>query len=153
IRTDMKRLFPEEEVMDFSNIPGGATAYAFLKAGLEFDNPYPINPNPFLFTSRDGTTTDVRSMGCFRYTRERRQTWEQAKVLHYRREGRSSTPSSFAIDLSSTSRPTQLILAVLDRKATLQEIVDDLDEKNAGAALRGEDRPLDPIEKLLVPCM
>jgi hypothetical protein len=152
IRADMKRLFPNDAYPDLGDGSDGATAFAFLKTGLEFDTPYDINPEPLKFKDRAGNETEVRSMGFVNETKPGKAR-RQMTILHHR-EARAAPPISFAIDLCATSKPNQLILAVIDRQATLQEMLADLEDKIA-ADSKHEFGPTQshPGDNLLVPCM
>src|SRR5262249_20172972 len=127
IRADMKRLFPNETPGDLDGEAPGVTAFAFLKAGLEFDVPYQINPHPLKFKNRDGSQTAVRSTGFLVNAPATAPLRAQLKILHYQEQPRSRVPLSFALDLCANSKPNQLILAVIDWRPTLQEALADLD--------------------------
>jgi hypothetical protein len=153
IGADMKRMVPGESYPDLGERADGAAAFAFLKAGLEFNTPYPINPNLLAFKARGGQETNVRSIACLASTPQTESARGQLKILCYEEQARSRVPKSFALDLCSTSKPNQLIVAVLDRQATLAETLADLEEKMKETLDERKSTHIYPDDSFIVPCM
>ena len=156
IQAEMARRFPNVPRPELDVPPDGAAAYAYLAASAKYDYPFFQNDEPFEFTSSNGERTAVRAFGVrekdeYAYHRLR----EQVQVLYCPPKGFwSGEPiSEFILDPCKTSRPYQIVLARVDRKATLAETVAEVErkiepEKSAHGMQRSRFYPRD---RLLVP--
>jgi hypothetical protein len=132
IQTQMARRFPNVPRPELDVSPGGAVAYAYLAASARYDYPFFENDERFLFTDSTGKETAVGSFGIRKkddYAYERLR--QQVQVLYCPREAsmREKEIPEFALDLCETSRPHQIVLARVPRKATLAETLADVEHK------------------------
>lgn len=121
-----------------------AQAYAYLEVALPFDYQFKDNEEPLKFKDSKGKETRVQSFGIREKDKDKgdHSFRSQVKVLY--RQG-----SEFALDPSKETLPYQIILARLERKATLKDTLAYLEEKiKAGPELSLKDDAV-----LLVPSM
>jgi hypothetical protein len=132
IQSEMARKFPRVPQPQLEAPLGGAVAYAYLAAATKFDIPFFENDERFLFKDSTGKQTAVGSFGIRRsddYAYP--QLRKQIEVLYCPREyfwSEKEIPE-FIVDPCKTSRPFQLMLARVDRKATLTETLADIERK------------------------
>jgi len=130
IRRDVAQQFPGSEPPIFPGlIPGSFVAYSHLEARVRFDLPYFQSTKPLEFIGGDGKKAGVSSFGIreeddYAY-KELRQ---QPRVLFGYRGGMSYTmvngglrPTQCIVDLDNTSQPSQVIVAMVEPKATLAD--------------------------------
>ena len=147
IRTEMASKFPHVSAPELDIPPGGAVAYAYLAAAAKFDLPFFENNEPFLFKDSEGKEMAVTSFGIrkkddYAYHRLR----EQVQVLYC-----PSGSHDFIVDPCKTSQPYQIVLAWVNRQATLADTLAQVQERIAApGATRKE---LGPNDTFLVPNM
>ena len=128
--------------------PGMLRAFAFLKAGIRYTSEFTDNPRPFEFVDSEGTPTNVHSFG-LPPDRDKNAlpSWEARKQVILRWH----SDWEFAVDLCRDSEPDQVVLACLNRKWTLAELLAD-EEVNLQRSPTRADYRLDE-DDLLVPNM
>ena len=153
IRREMASKFPSRELPSFSGlVPNSLVAYAYLEASVKFSIPYLQGSDPLYFTDSSGESTAVNSFGIPpKNLAASRKLHKQPAVLF--RTGRPRSRSAeFAIDLDSTSEPHQVIVAIVEPKATMAEMIGSVEEKIAEAEIT-RPRELGISDVLLVPEM
>jgi hypothetical protein len=127
IHAEMARRFPNHLKYDLPPLHDDDAIHAFgyLEAQVRYKWPYLVNPKSFHFADSKGGGRQVNSFGLpieagDNATQEMR---DQAGILFVEYEEMRSTERAFAIDLDRHSAPIQAVLARVDRKATLQEIL------------------------------
>jgi Serpin (serine protease inhibitor) len=157
IHAEMARTFPQVPRPEFDVPPSGAVAYAYLNASSKYDYPFFENDEQLLFKGSAGNTTSVGSFGIrkkddYAYYKLR----QQVQILYGDRETmmRDTEVSEFILDLCKTSQPYQIVLARVNRKATLADTMADVDQK---IAVGRESDPfmtrLGPRDTVLIPNM
>jgi len=150
IHGDMKQRFPNEPLPSFGDITKDTEiiAYSYLQASLQFTLPYFDNDAPFVFKTSDGRQTKVTSFGIrkkddYSYYQLRKQI----EVLYVRYD--QDVPVEYVIDLCRNSKPNQIVLACVEPKDTLAQMIEDIDSRKM------EDpevhREFWPLDILLVP--
>lgn len=132
IQTEMARKFPNVARPDLQVSPDGAVAYAYLAASSKYEYPFFENDESLLFKDSAGKETAVGSFGIRKkddYAYE--QLRGQVQVLYCPIEsmGRESEVPEFIIDPCKTSSPYQIVIAQVDRKATLAETLADVESR------------------------
>jgi hypothetical protein len=131
IKREMGQEFPMVPPPTFSEVwERVAVAYAYMKAGVDYEIPYDDFDQGWEFEDSAGKGTMVFVTGI----RERdahsprgNELRSQVRVI-YCAEGRG-VPQEYVIDPSMRSTPNQLLLARLQRRGTLAELLVDLDSK------------------------
>jgi hypothetical protein len=153
IQAQMARRFPKVPRPDLDVPPTGAVAYAYLAASSKYDYPFFENDEPFLFTDSAGKQTPVGSFGIRGKDNDAyHQLRRQVQVLYADDETmrHGGDISEFVLDLCRTSEPYQIVLARMNRKATLADTLADVELK---VATRPSTYPLFPLDTVLVPNM
>lgn len=157
IQTQMARRFPNVPTTSLAVPVNGAVAYAFLAAATKFEFPFFENDEPLLFTDRAGRQTAVASFGIRQkddYAYERLRAQVAVLFASHHDLGREQEVSEFILDLCKTSKPYQILLARIDRQATLADtlsmVEQKLKEKSADTIFPGR---FGPRDTLLVPNM
>lgn len=154
ICSEMSSRFPRVPAPELPDSPDGAVAYAYLAAAAKYEHPYFENDEPFLFRDSAGRENLVGSFGirakddyCYHQLRD------QAGVLYLDPEsaGREREIKEFVLDLCKTSQPYQVVVARVDRSATLAETLEDIQRKVASH--RPEWSTVHPRDTILVPNM
>ncbi len=149
IRKEMAARFPDNPVPAFEVPPDGFLSYAYLQAGIKYTFPFFQNDEQFLFFDSVGKRTPVQSFGLRKkdeFKGIRGDSFRsQVKVLW-----EAADRTSFAVDLCQTSKPNQIVLALLERQPTLGEALAYLEEK---INQRGSVSHLEDEDVLLVPNM
>jgi len=131
IRAEMARRFPNVPAPQFDVPPEGAVAYSYLEAATKFDIPYFDNDQLCEFTDAGGKKTAVASFGIRKeddYAYEKLRG--QVEILfRSREERRGNEISEFVVDPCKTSTPYQIVLARMNRKATLAETLDVIEKQ------------------------
>ncbi len=132
IKAEMAERFPGVPVSDLDPDAEGMLAYAFLKAGVKFDQPFFDNREPLTFTDSTGRSAQVKSFGVRKrdeYGYEKMR--EQVAVLYCPEEyiWREKVVDEFVLDPCKHTNPYQLILARVGRKATLAATIADVEQK------------------------
>ena len=157
IHKDMARQFPEKAPPEFPGIaPGSFVAYAYLESDIRFNIPYFQNREPLKFINSDGTSTEVTSFGILdEVGYDNDVLRRQVNVLHrLMDENNMMIVRECVVDLDTTSTDEQIILAMIEPKATLQETLEDVESKIAAKKeLAYGLGDLDSNDVLLVPDM
>ncbi len=143
IRRELPARFPNAPLPEFGvpKDPPVAMAYAYLEVALKYQFEFWENQEPLQFTDAQGKATPVRSFG-IRAGDKTGGFRSQVGVL-FRERG------EFALDLSTESKPYQVVVAKVPVKPTLAETLAELDRRIA-AARPGE---LGSEAVMLVPTM
>jgi hypothetical protein len=149
IRREMQKRF-QKEPTGLDDKDAAILAYAYLRANVTFTLPFYENDAAFDFADGQGQKTGVSSFGlrAQNYPKDSALR-QQVDVLYLHKEGMWGQPTEFALDLCRDSNPNQVILASIPRKATLLEVLKDLDRKRAECQPDEQDRH--PHSDLLVP--
>jgi hypothetical protein len=131
IRSGLAEQFPQNTMPSFSGEPGGYVAVGYVKADVRYAYQFFNNREWLTFTQADGRKVRVRSFGLPGDSKTPIQGRCRDQVLVLFREG-----GWFAVDLSSQSKPSQLILAKVPRRDTLAATVAALNDKLTGAELK-----------------
>jgi hypothetical protein len=136
IRTGMAERFPKRPLPEFAVPAGGAVAFAHLEVSSKFEYPYFEYEKSQSFYSSDKSTHKVRAFGI-----RGEEAFKQGDVPKLRkqvavlyRQGEPDRPwdaVAYALDLNITDKRDQIIVALVERKATLAEQLADLNEKMA----------------------
>lgn len=156
-RAQMASKFPDVPRPELDVPSGGAVAYAYLATSSMYDYPFFENDEPLLFTDSAGKQTAVGSFGIRRkddyaYHRLRRQV----QVLYCPREAIMSEKEipEFILDPCKNSQPYQIVLARMNRKPSLADILAEIEQKIAEQSASDLARfmsELHPRDTLLVP--
>lgn len=154
IQEDMATQFPAQPVRLSDVSPGTMLiAYAFLAANVKLDMPFLENTSAFVFRSADGTETTTTSFGIreedeYAYQKLR----SQVEVLYHKRERADhSAEAEFIVDLCRSSRPSQVILARIERGSTLAETIASVEGRTSDSCPRPAMHWLFDSEVLLMP--
>jgi hypothetical protein len=155
IHEQMARKFPNVPRPELDVPSVGAVAYAYLEASARYDYPFFENDAPLLFTDSDGKQAPVSSFGIrkkddYAYSRMR----QQVQVLYCPREsiGTENEVTEFIVDPCKTSKPNQIVVAQVSRKATLADTLADVEQKIAAQSEPGAfASQLHPCDTLLIP--
>ncbi len=133
IQDGMKEKFPDEPVPQFDPMPDNwAVAFAYLQAMIKFNHPFG-KVEKIHFVDSEGNQTVVTGFGCKRYNKSYEKAREQVEVLYYGvardPEGYGWRQKGFALDLYKDSQPYQIVLASIEPKETLEEMLSDLKQK------------------------
>jgi hypothetical protein len=129
IRADMRRLFPAASVPDILTEEGNVvTAFAFLQAEVPFKVPFFEARKGFPFAGK-------QEVGGFGLTLEHEGSnpvREQIEVLYATDTYQGERPmTEYVVDLCKESMPNQLVLAVVEPRAALGEMLSALQKKLA----------------------
>jgi hypothetical protein len=131
ILSDMAQRFPDGLTPELSDATVGTVAYGYLKAGVKYSIPFFENDEAFTFTDSVGNRRRVRSFGLRPKDEDRYLALrKQVSILYY--PGRSLVEQNvdeFVLDPCKDSQPHQLVLARVDRKATLAETLANVEKK------------------------
>lgn len=157
IRSQMQRRFGKAPEIEFEPTSGGgATVYAYLRAGVKFGIPFFAGSKPLAFTPSEGPSVPVTSFGIreedeYAYFPLR----EQVEVLYAWTRGDAGfgEQDEFAIDPCKTSSPNQLVIARVPPRGTLDETLRSVREKTAWHPQAEYLRGIGPNEHVLIPVM
>jgi hypothetical protein len=154
IQADMTQKFPQAPRPEFDLPQGGAVAYAYLRAGVRFKLPFFENHDRFLFTDSRGKQTAVSSFGIrknddYAYHKLR----QQVQILYCPKEAvwRDNEVPEFVLDPCGSSQPHQVILARIERKDTLAQMVADVEAKIKDTPPKGIAAQFNVRDTLLIP--
>jgi hypothetical protein len=154
ISDDLKRRFPAKARPTFPGIrPDSFVAYAYLEASLKFSIPYFQNRKPMVFSDSGGKKTELASFGvgeedAYAYFKLRRQP----KVLFKTADKRNiSRAAECVLDLDCNSQPNQIVLALMEPRASLAATLAAVEERVASAKPVAHSGNLGPNDVLLVP--
>jgi hypothetical protein len=152
ITRDLAAKFPEKEPPAFPGIaPDSFLAYAYLEANLRFAIPYFQSRKPLEFTDGEGNKTELSSFGIrgednYAYFELRKQP-----AVLYKPEREIARLTQCVVDLDRNSTPDQIILGLVEPKATLAETLESIDQRIADGGRSRMDPDLGPSDILLVP--
>ncbi len=145
VQRDMAARFAGVALPSLDIPPGGALAFAYLKASVKFPHPYSEAKRKLLFKDSAGKETSVTGFGAgIGNFLSERQCRSQIRVLLF-----NAATEEFAVDLCADSRPYQVMVAAIQGQPTLAEAV-----KRFGEQTRANPVPipdLGPDEKVIVP--
>ncbi|MFC1794309.1 hypothetical protein ACFL3Q_12060 [Planctomycetota bacterium] len=131
IQKKMTVKFPSHSVPDFSDIagsPDGILAYSYLTANVPFKCPFRQVKKGFTFTDSQGIETNVGAFGVWGWNSMYDEMRQQVEILffHEDRDGsdRDSRIKEFAVDLCRHSNPYQVVAAIVEPKASLDQTLD-----------------------------
>ncbi len=129
IERDMAARFPARQLPDFSPSEGagGILAYAYLTAHVPFEHPFRSIDEGFTFTDSTGAETHVAGFGLWQAFLSRYESIrEQVEVLYVLPEEPEHFwgTKEYALDLCRHTRPYQVVVAVVEPKASLAETYD-----------------------------
>jgi hypothetical protein len=151
---DLAQKFPAKARPTFPAIlPDSFVAYAYLEANVKFSLPYFQNRKPLVFTDTAGKKTELCSFGIrseddYAYFTLR----EQPDILFAAADANYHLKEC-AIDLDRTSQPNQIILAFMEPRTSLGEMMAIVEDKIAKVKMNEGHRGLGPNDVLLVPDM
>jgi hypothetical protein len=130
IEEDMTAKFPSHSLPDFNHFsdPRGILAYSYLLARVPFKYPFLQIDDGLTFTDSRGVETPVAGFGLWKaYLRPHEKIREQVEVLYsegwpHRDRGRESV--EYALDLCRHSEPYQVVVALVEPKASLADMLD-----------------------------
>lgn len=136
VKSEMKQRFHKEVDIDPLK-PDDILAYSYLETNAAFTIPFFDNRERFHFRESSGKKTEVSSFGIeeeheYAYKALR----EQIDVLYWHRNENEPDPTEFVIDLCRDSTPNQIVIACVPQKATLAEMLDDVEKKTQEFARR-----------------
>jgi len=132
IKKEMKQQFPEANPPSFEDIATvreAVLAYSYLNANVKFKYPYRQGRHEFIFTSSDGNKTNVEYFGAWECWRPIYQDIQKQVQILYTYSDPNTDPhgvelEEFAIDLCRYSEPYRIVVAVVEKKDTLQNTFD-----------------------------
>jgi hypothetical protein len=145
IRRELPARFPKAPLDAVPPVhPDGAIALAYLEVSLFYDYFFKHNEEPLHFKDADGRQTPVHAFGIREKDGELMEQSFRGQVLVLFRD-----KGEFAVDLSHNTKPYQIVLARMARKASLKETLAALDTRIGDA----EPKHLDSGAIMLVPSM
>jgi hypothetical protein len=123
-------------------------AYAYLRASVRYEFAFKDNDKPLEFTDGQGKVTPVKAFGIRPQDVDKGKADFRGQVRVLFREG-----EDFGVDLSKGTKPYQVVLARMPRKASLREALDDFEDRAAKAVRQNLDPDLGDGAVLLVPNM
>jgi hypothetical protein len=128
IRKELSVKFPRAPLPPESIIskPGQALAFAYLETAIRYEFAFVDIDKPMRFKDNRGRPASVKAFGIREEDKDKGADTFRKQVRVLFRKG-----DDFALDLSHSTRPYQIILARIGRKATLMETLADLEMKVA----------------------
>src|SRR5262245_38442081 len=114
IRKELAVRFPRAPLPKLNELPEGAMAYAYLEAGVRYTFAFNNSDQPLQFKDSRGRPAAVRAFGIRADDKELGVGSYRSQVRVLFRQGRE-----FAVDLCSKSEPYQIVLARVQKQATL----------------------------------
>jgi hypothetical protein len=149
LRRELRARFPRAPIPHLPPFnPEGFLTYAHVEASIRYEFAFHDSEQPLRFKDSQGRVTPVPAFGIREQDElEGKKSFRgQVRVLF--RQGKD-----FAVDLSWKSRPYQIILARMPRKATLKATLADLKKRVARALRQGQAAKLGDGAILLIPNM
>lgn len=128
---------------------GSFVAFAHLQASLKFQLAFTEGKEPLTFTDGTGQVTPVTWFGVTPPVPY--QLLQQPRVLFLQRNEETRSLESFAIDLDRASNPLQVVVARIDRRATLGETFDEVQKRIAANPPDEWAQDVGPNDRLAVP--
>jgi hypothetical protein len=149
IRREMAARFPGAAAPDLAvDGPDRFVAYAYLQTSVRYEFAFSDSDKPLPFTNSQGGVTPIKAFGIRKKDEHMGKDSFRGQVRVLFREG-----NDFAVDLSKGTQLYQIVLARMERKATLQETLADLEKRVARALRKGPVLELGDGAVLLVPNM
>ncbi len=160
IHNELVQKFPSKRPPTFPGaLPDSFIAYSYLEANVKFSLPYFQNRQPLVFTDAAGQKTAVASFGIrpeddYAYYKLR----AQPRML-FRKGEEFDHNLEFAIDLSPDSKPSQIVVALINREPTLAAALARVDKESREMGRLEQNEPshgqylrtVGPNDVLLVP--
>ncbi len=146
ILSDMARLFPGVPLPKFRQDPD-IVVYSYLQAYLKFRQPFEVVDWPLTFIDSTGKQTQVKSFGIWKSHGETRSRLKEQVHLLYYSADKNQKIVEFALDLCRFTQPYQVVVAMVEPKATLQQTYEVVQDNIR--QFRGES--IQPGESLAVP--
>jgi hypothetical protein len=128
IQTDMARRFPRASVPSFDPVDI-LIAYAYFEVYLKFREPFEEVGSPLMFQDSSGKEIPVRSFGVGKNGSPRHDLiCDQVKLL-FCTMGINDEVTEYILDLCKYTQPYQVVVAMIEPKATLQQTYEDAQEK------------------------
>jgi len=129
IEREMAAKFPSHDLPDFNDYPLSPEhilAYSYLKANVPFRYPYRQLDEGLAFVDSNGVQTQVAGFGLWEAFLPRyKNLREQVEILYYRAsEKKAWELQEYALDLCRHSEPYQVVVAVVEPRASLAEALD-----------------------------
>lgn len=152
IEKEIRKLFPAKELPTFPGVTENSfVTYGYLEANVRFRIPYFQNRQPLMFTDSNGNKIKLNSFGVrseddYAYFQLRRQP-----AILFERRNKEHKLTEFVIDLDRGSEPSQIVLALAERKRTLAETLASIEKSIVSAGKEEPRNGLGPNDVLLVP--
>ncbi len=128
IQTDMASRFPAVPIPQF-NPDDQYIAYAYLETYIQFTKAFLEVTEPLLFHDTSGKTTPVKSFGIQDgFLKEHEPLCKQVDVLYCKLDDQYKA-TEYALDLCRDAQPYQIVVAVTERKDTLESTYNQLQDK------------------------
>ena len=125
IEQDMAARFPPVRVPDFNDYRESLLAYAYLTAQVPFKFPFRQVKGTLIFTDSQGLHTGVEGFGVWQgFLSRYKNMREQVDIVFCRSTDPQNRPwdaDEYAVDLCKHSTPCQVVVAVVEPKASLAE--------------------------------
>jgi hypothetical protein len=149
IMKDFDEMFPGKAEPIFPGIARDSfVAFGYLEANLKFAIPYFDNQEPLVFSLGGRRRAKVNSFGIRLQDRSTRSDLRRQAAILFATQGDRRGLTEFAVELDRTSKPNEIVLALVEPKSTLAETVAFIQDKSDG-----KDRHLGSNDTLLVPEM
>jgi hypothetical protein len=121
IRRELPAKFPKAPLPPsrLAPRPAAALAYAYLETSIRFTYAFKDIDKPLAFKDSKGRPSSVKAFGIREEDKDQGETTYRSQVKVLFRDG-----DEFAIDLSHATRPYQIVLARIEKKATLKETLE-----------------------------
>lgn len=145
IRRQLPKKFPNAPVDRLPELqPGAALAYARLEVALTYDFSFRHSDEPLSFKDSQSRATPVHAFGIREKDKDQGEhSFREQVLVLFRAKG------EFALDLSRSTKPYQIILAKMARQANLKKTLDELNQRIAESA----PKHLSSAAVVLVPSM
>jgi hypothetical protein len=149
IHREMAQRFPGVAVPDLGvDDPRQFLAYAYLRASVRYQFAFKDSLTPLKFTDSQCRSTPVRAFGIRPEDMHMGEHSFRGQVRVLFREGKD-----FGVDLSKGTQPYQVVVARMERRDTLRQALEDLEERVASAGQKKLVPELGEGAILLVPKM
>jgi hypothetical protein len=149
IRREVRARFPGATIRELPPVrPDHLLAYAYLQASVRYEFAFRDSDKPLPFKDSQGRVTPVKAFGIRKKDEDQGKPTFRGQVRILFRQG-----DEFAVDLSKNTRPYQVIVARMGRKASLRATLADLEERIARATRKKLDPDLGDGAILQVPNM
>jgi hypothetical protein len=155
-RQMLERFSREPSILYSSPNPNDIISYSYLQAYVKFSKPFIENDHEFLFEDSSGRKTSVTSFGMWDgFLPGWGKTIEQIEILYCSPidyNEKDYKVNEFAIDLCKYTEPYQIVIAVIEKKETLAQTLENLNNKIKQFS-KTETSKFDEIDVLIVPNM